>query len=60
MARARKVKSPSPAKDDGQAVATYFLARKSGLFRPGAATILANAIPPQNGNKLVKTKGKRK
>ena len=60
MARARKAKSPSPAKDDGQTVATYFLAKKSGLFRPGAAVILANVIPPQNSNKLVNRKGTRK
>ncbi len=59
MAHVKKAKSPSPARADQQ-VATYFLAMKSGLFRPGAPVILANSIPPQNGNKIVNTKGKRK
>ncbi len=42
-----------PKVNSDQAKATYFLALKSGLFRPGAPTILANTIPAQ------KAKGKR-
>jgi hypothetical protein len=43
-----------PKVNPEQAKATYFLAQKSGLFRPGASTILANSIPARKG------KGKRK
>ncbi len=43
-----------PKVNPDQAKATYFLALKSGLFRPGAPVILANTIPAK------KSKGKRK
>ncbi len=43
-----------PKVNSDQAKATYLLAQKSGLFRPGAPVILANTIPAQ------KPKGKRK
>jgi hypothetical protein len=42
MPKGKKAKPPSRAKAE-QGVATYFLAQYSGLFRPGAATILANS-----------------
>ncbi len=43
-----------PKVNSDQAKATYFLALKSGLFRPGAPVILANVISAR------KAKGKRK
>ncbi len=43
-----------PKVNSDQAKATYFLALKSGLFRRGAPTILANTITAR------KPKGKRK
>ena len=59
MAHARKGKGRSPERDS-QAIATYFLAKHSGLFRPGEPVVLANVIKPQTSNKLVKMKGNRK
>lgn len=42
MPKGKKGKPQSPAKAD-QGIATYFLAKHSGLFRPGTETILANS-----------------
>lgn len=35
---------------------TYFLAKKSGLFRPGAALILATALPQKQQKRPMKAK----
>ncbi len=51
MPQGRKGRGRSPEKGSQQ-VATYFLAKKSGLFAPGMATILAN-IPIVNSTKPV-------
>ena len=37
--------SRSPPKQPKADVGTYFLAKKSGLFRPGVALVLATALP---------------
>ena len=51
MPQGKKGRGRSPEKGSQQ-VATYFLAKKSGLFTPGMATILAN-IPIVNSTKPV-------
>lgn len=47
-------KKPTQTKEQAKAVATYFLAKQSGLFRPGQPLILAHTSVPR------KTKGKPK
>ena len=50
-----KTKRPPP-KQCKPGVGTYFLAKKSGLFRPGAELILAAALPQKQCKRPMKNK----
>jgi hypothetical protein len=52
-------KPPSQSPSQGQAVATYFLAKHSGLFQAGHPTILANTLKKEKGNDHVQKQRKR-